>query len=161
MRSIIVLAAAATFAGGVFAQAAQSDQDHAAHHPAGASAAAPATKGAAKPSTKVAPKPAGTASAPSSMQMDTMMKSMKDMHDKMMAAKTPEERQALMDEHMKTMKDRMGMMGQMKGGQPAMAMRGKDGMPCQDEMMSKRMDMMEMMMQMMMDRDAARSTPAK
>lgn len=161
MRSIIVLAAAAMFAVGAFAQATQSDQDHAAHHPAGDAAAAPATKGAAKPSTKVAPKPAGPASTPSSMQMDAMMKSMKDMHNKMMAAKTPEERQTLMDEHMKTMKESMGLMGQMKGGQPAMGMSSKEGMPCQDNMMSKRMDMLEMMMQMMMDRDAARSMPAK
>lgn len=161
MRSITALAAAAMFAGGALAQAAQSDQDHTAHHPAGAPAAAPATKGAAKHSVKVAPKPAGTANAPSSMQMDAMMNSMKDMHDKMMAAKTPEERQALMDEHMKTMKDGMDMMGQMKGGQPSMGMRGKEGMPCQDDMMSKRMDMMEMMTKMMMDREAARSMPAK
>ena len=78
------------------------------------------------------------------------MKSMKEMHVKMMAAKTVEERQALMGEHMKTMQDGMSMMGQMKGE------RGGGMSP---DAMAKRMDMMEMMMQMMMDREAAR-TPA-
>ena len=87
------------------------------------------------------------------------MKSMKEMHAKMMAAKTVEERQALMGEHMKTMQDGMAMMGQMKGGQGGNAMGG--GMPMGSEMMGKRMDMMEMMMQMMMDREAVRSAPMK
>ena len=35
------------------------------------------------------------------------MKAMCDMHEKMMAAKTPEERQAMMDERMKTMPPEM------------------------------------------------------
>ena len=77
------------------------------------------------------------------------MKSMKEMHAKMMAAKTVEERQALMGEHMKTMQDGMAMMGQMKGEKSGMS----------PDAMGKRMDMMEMMMQMMMDREAAH-TPA-
>jgi hypothetical protein len=78
------------------------------------------------------------------------------MHEKMMAAKTPEERQALMAEHMKVMRDGMGMMGQMKapGGKGANS-------PASPEMMGKRMDMMEMMMQMMMDREAARAPAGK
>ena len=77
------------------------------------------------------------------------MKSMKEMHAKMMAAKTVEERQALMGEHMKTMQDGMAMMGKMKGEKSGMS----------PDAMGKRMDMMEMMMQMMMDREAAH-TPA-
>lgn len=81
------------------------------------------------------------------------MKSMQEMHDKMMAAKTPEERQALMADHMKAMQGGMGMMGQMRGAQ--------GGTSTSPEMMAKRMDMMEMMMQMMMDREAARSAPMK
>lgn len=93
---MLVLAAAATLAAGALAQAAQSDKDHAAHHPAGASAPAPSAKAPAKPAARAAQKPAPAASAPSSAQMGSMMKSMRDMHDKMMAAKTPEERQALM-----------------------------------------------------------------
>lgn len=137
MRSVFVLAFAAALSTGALAQ---SDKEHAAHHPEGASA--PAAKGTAK----AAP------AAPT--QMDMQMKSMQEMHEKMMATKTPEERQALMTEHMKSMQGGMAMMGQMK----APDAKGS-GKPMSPEMMGKRMDMMEMMMQMMMDREAAR-TPA-
>ena len=102
-------------------------EDHAAHHPPGASAATPA--------------------APTPGQMDSMMKSMQEMHDKMMAAKTPEERTKLMQEHMKLMHEGMTMMGQMRGGKGSRDGRGMSGgMPMGHEMMVKRMDMMEMMM---------------
>ncbi|MEO6743513.1 MAG: hypothetical protein ABIN08_03410 [Caldimonas sp.] len=134
MRSILVLAAAAVLATGALAQA---DKDHAAHHPPGAPAPASA-----------APK------APTRVQMDMQMKAMRDMHDKMMAAKTAEERQALMAEHMKTMHDGMAMMGQMKGAMGGKGSPGMDGgMATSPEVMGKRMDMMETMMQMMMDRE--------
>jgi len=66
-------------------------------------------------------------------------------------ALTVEERQALMGEHMKAMQDGMSMMGQME--------REKSGMS--PDAMGKRMDMMEMMMQMMMDREAARTPASK
>ncbi|MDP3651794.1 MAG: hypothetical protein Q8R67_08935 [Rhodoferax sp.] len=94
--------------------------------------------------------------------MDKQMKAMREMHEKMMNAKTPEERNALMAEQMKVMQEGMGMMGGMgmgmgmgaKGGMDADAMKG--GMPTDMEsrtqMMEKRMDMMQSMMQMMMDR---------
>ncbi|HEX6703779.1 MAG TPA: hypothetical protein VF169_03385 [Albitalea sp.] len=124
------------------AQAPASDQDHAAHHPAGASAPAPAPK---------APTSKPQKAAPSSTASDTTMKSMRAMHDKMMAAKTAAERQALMADHMKAMQDGMAMMGQMKGEKAGMS----------SEAMAKRMDMMEMMMQMMMDREAAHAPAAK
>ena len=88
--------------------------------------------------------------------MDMQMKSMREMHEKMMAAKTPEERQALMADHMKAMHDGMAMMGQMK----APGDKG-GGMPIHGDMMAKRMDMMEMMMQMMLDREAARAPSGK
>ena len=139
MRSILALALAAAFSTGVLAQ---SDKEHAAHHPEGASA--PGASAAAG---------AGTA-APA--QMDRQMKSMQQMHEKMLAATTPEERQALMSEHMKSMQGGMAMMGQMKapdaeGGSKSMS----------PEMMGKRMDMMEMMMQMMMDREGATAPAGK
>ena len=137
MRSVFVLAFAAVLSTGVLAQ---SDKEHAAHHPEGASA----------PAANVTPKAAAVAPAP----MEVQMKSMQEMHEKMMAAKTPEERQALMTEHMKSMQGGMSMMGQMKA--PDAKGGGKSMSP---EMMGQRMDMMEMMMQMMMDREAAR-TPA-
>jgi hypothetical protein len=65
------------------------------------------------------------------------MKAMQEMHQKMQGAKTPAERAALMDEHMKTMRSGMGMMRQM----------GPNRQP-----MENHMEMMEQMMQMMMDR---------
>lgn len=106
--------------------------EHAAHHPPGAAA----------------PSSASVPASPA--QMDEQMKAMREMHEKMMAAKTPEARAALMKDHMKTMQDGMAMMGRMKDGM------GGD-MRVGPQMMGKRMDMMEMMMQMIMDREAARS----
>jgi hypothetical protein len=72
-------------------------EDHAAHHPPGA--AAPAT--------------------PS--QTDSMMKSMQDMHDKLMTAQSPEGRSKLMQEHMKLMQDGAGCMGGAKAMKPPAA----------------------------------------
>ena len=45
--------------------------------------------------------------------MDAQMKTMQGMHDKMMAAKTPEERSKLMAEHMKSMQSMQSMMQMM------------------------------------------------
>jgi hypothetical protein len=115
------------------------EQDHATHHPPGAAAAGPAS--------------------PTPVQMDSRMKSMQEMHDRMMAAKTPDERTRLMQEHMKLMQDNMAMMGQMRSGKGGMGMGGS--MPMSPEMMGKRMDMMEMMMKMMMDREAMKAPAAK
>ena len=49
--------------------------------------------------------------AGSTSEYDQQMKTMQDMHQKMVAAKTPEERAALMKDHMRTMQDGMAMMG--------------------------------------------------
>jgi hypothetical protein len=77
------------------------------------------------------------------------MKAMQSMHDKMLAAKTPEERNALMTEQMKLVQSGMGMMGRMGPG----AMAGKPGdMAARQGMMEQHMDMMQSMMQMMIDR---------
>ena len=117
---------------------ATSHENHDGHHPASAASA---------PAAKTPPGMAG---------MDAQMKSMREMHNKMMAAKTPEERSALMAEHMKTMKDGMTMMSGMSSG----GMAGMQGdMSTRHQMMEKRMEMMESMMQMMMDRMPV--TPAK
>jgi hypothetical protein len=105
---------------------------HAAHHPTDSTASKAA--------------PAG---------YEQQMKRMQEMHQKMAAAKTPEERAALMKEHMKAMHEGMAMTGQMRGG-----MMG-GGMPMSPEMMGKRMDMMEMMMQMMMDREGMKPPSAQ
>ena len=119
------------------------------HHPAGAA-----------PPAAARPLPGKT--TPEMARMDNHMKSMREMHDKMMAAKTPEERNALTAEHMKVMQEGMalmngmspGGMGGMKGGMGAM----KGGVDTHYQMMEKRMEMMQSMMQMMMDRLPA---PAK
>jgi hypothetical protein len=113
--------------------------------------------------------------------MDESMKRMHEMHDRMMQAKTPEERNALMAEHMKTMRDGMAMMGNM-GGPGGMGGMGHgmghemghemgrdkgaadcsaDAMASHQRMMGKRMDMMQSMMEMMMDRLPAQAPPTK
>jgi hypothetical protein len=78
-------------------------------------------------------------------RMDEYMKAMHEMHDRMRGAKTPEERNTLMAEHMKLMRDGMAMMGGMGPGATS------GDMATRQQMMEKRMEMMQSMMQMMMD----------
>ena len=129
---------------------AATDDEHKGHHPAGAASGTAAKAAPAKPNVDM-------------MRMDTQMGSMREMHNKLVAAKSPDERKALMAEHMKTMQDSMtmmngmslggmggmgGMKGEMKGGM-------KGDMTAHHQMMDKRMEMMQSMMQMMMDRMSA------
>jgi hypothetical protein len=115
--------------------------------------------------TSTTPMP-GMASPPTAMaermsKMDAHMKAMREMHDKMARARTPEERNALMPEHMKLMQEGMAMMGGMgPGGTRGMGGLGamSGDMAGHQQMMEKRMEMMQSMMQMMMDRMPA--TPA-
>ncbi len=76
--------------------------------------------------------------------MHDHMKDMQAMRDKMMNAKTPAERQALMAEHTKTMHEGMAMMKGMKD----MPM----DMSKHHQMMEMCMDLMQTMMEMMMQR---------
>jgi len=99
------------------------DKDHALHHPPTASAA---------------------------MKSDRQMAQMREMHQKMMAAKTPQERQALMAEHMKAMQGGMSMMCQMGAAAPAPS----------GNTMERCMAMKDMTIQMMQDRERAQ-TPAR
>jgi hypothetical protein len=89
--------------------------------------------------------------------LNSKIKTMQEMHEKMMNAKTPEERKALMAEHMKIMQDGMKTMSMM-GGAGMAGMQGQKQMPGNmnehHQMMEKRMEMMETMMQMMIDRMA-------
>ena len=114
--------------------------EHAGHHPEGA---------------------AGTTPAPA--RYEQQMKKMQEMHQKMAAAKTAGERSALMRDHMKTMHDGMGMMGQMRAGMiGGKGMEsGKGAMPMDPAAMQRRVDMMEMMMQMMMDREGVKPPATK
>ena len=139
--------------------------EHKAHHPAGAAPAAASRSVPGKTTPEMA-------------QMANQRKAMQEMHDKMMAAKTPEERSALMPEHMKTMQEGMSMMkgmgamsgmGGMSGSGAMGAMGGTGGtagpkippanMTERHTMMEQRMDMMQAMMEMMADR--LPQTPAK
>ena len=93
-------------------------------------------------------------------QMDDRMTKMQALHDKMTSATTPEERQTVMDEQRKEMQGGMAMMSpMMQGG----AMMGQKGKPAdantQMQMMQKRMDMMQMMMQTMMDQQGMMAGP--
>ncbi len=86
-------------------------------------------------------------------RMDAHISSMQEMRRKMMAARTPEERNALMAEHMKTMREGMAMMNAMSsGGMGGMKGAMAPDMAMHHQMMEKRMAMMGEMMQMMMDR---------
>jgi hypothetical protein len=117
---------------------AQTIAEHDAHHPAAAAAAS-------APAANTTPNKSKIAMA----GIDSQMNSMQEMHNKMMAAKTPEDRNALMPEHMKSMQDGLAMMNGMSSG-------GMSGMPkdmaTRHQMMEKHMEMMHSMMQMMMDR---------
>lgn len=139
---IALVMAAATFG-------AQANEAH--HQDA---SAAVVTKKAAKPTAK---KVAASKVTPSNKQMDMQMEKMNAVHAKMAAAKTPEERQAAMQEGMAVMRDSMGMMKQMhmercQGGMSNMRMM-KDMKPGDDmpmkSMMQGDMRMMDMMMQML------------
>jgi hypothetical protein len=95
------------------------------------------------------------------------MRTMQEMHQRMQAARTPAERQALMAEHMKVMQSGMDMMSRMGEGPPAGnpptapgatpgmgGMGGMGGMMAMHANMEQRMALMEKMMQMMVDREA-------
>lgn len=141
--SILGTVAATTMAPSVWAA---NDGQHDSHHPAASTTihvaqASPATPGM------------GMGMGGSAMMSGSadQMKAMQAMHDRMLAAKTPEERNALMAEQMKLMQSGMGMMGRMAPG----AMAGKPGdMAARQGRIEQRMDMMQSMMQMLMDRTA-------
>jgi hypothetical protein len=115
----------------VFAQSADEHKDH---HPA-----APATAVMASKTMS------GSTTTSQLAAMDQHMNAMQAMHEKMMAAKKPADRQKLMAEHMKLMQDGMSMMRQMDHQNMNMNMADRQ------QMMEKRMNMMQSMMRMMMD----------
>ncbi len=145
VRTISIFSAVAVTTIAMSAWAA-SDAQHDSHHPANTATIQVAQATAASPGMGMGM--GGMAAMPGQAEQ---MKAMQAMHDKMMAAKTPEERNAMMAEHMKVMQNGMSMMGRMGPG----AMAGKPGdMAARQGMMEQRMDMMQSMMQMMMDRMA-------
>ena len=139
MKLIRPLTLALAFAAvGVPTWAAQDDL-HKGHHPAGTASAA-------------ATKPVSGKTSPDRARMANQTKAMQVMHDKMMATKTPEERSALMAEHMKSMQEGMDMMKGMGGvGGMAGPKSPATSMAERQTMMEQRMDMMQTMMEMMVD----------
>ena len=160
LRHTVLSIAIAAASFGTFAQ---TDAEHTQHHapiPAKKTIKASATKSPSMPNEAMG-------------AMDGKIKAMREMHEKMMAAKTPEERKALMADHMKAMQDGMSMMEKMDsmggmsmmGDMKGMASKGpdakKNGMSMDmmehHDAMQKRMEMMTTMMQMVMDRLPASS----
>ena len=98
-------------------------------------------------------------------QMQENMKKMQQQMEKIRATSDPKERQKLMQEHMQSMQENMKAMHGMGG--PMMMADKKGGMTEGDmmkrhEMMEKRVDMMQMMMeQMMQHNQAIESMPGK
>ena len=92
----------------------------------------------------------GMATPERTAAMDGQMKTMRDMHTKMMNAKTPDERQALMGEHMKAMQGGMGMMKGMSGMSDSTGMQAD--MAQRHTNMAQHTAMMQMMMDMMSQR---------
>ncbi|UUZ76087.1 hypothetical protein LP414_32565 [Polaromonas sp. P1(28)-13] len=138
-HTILTVALAAASIGSL----AQTAAEHTQHHPN--------TVVVGQASTKQAAPPARPGSVDQMAAMDSQMKAMREMHEKMVNAKTSEERNALMAEHMKAMQEGMAMMNMMGG--PGMGGKPMPGtMNERQRMMEKRMDMMQSMMQMMMDR---------
>ena len=124
---------------------------------ASAQDAKPSTPSAARASTQ-----SGSAMSMDSRmsQMEQHMQRMQALHERMTNASTPEERQKVMEEQRNEMQSGMAMMNQtMQGGgmmggagSGMMAHKGEPAdVNAQMEMMHKRMDMMQMMMQTMMD----------
>ena len=110
--------------------------------------------------------PAATAQSGSAMnmgsqmaQMDEHMQMMKALHEKKMAATTPEARRIVAERQGEEMQACMGMVSQMHGGEMMggagggmMAQKGTlPDATAQMQMVQKRMEMMEMRMQTMMD----------
>jgi hypothetical protein len=175
MKSLlsVALGLALCTAGAGATRAAEPEDAHKGHHPAPAAVTSP-TAVAPAPTTPVANQaPAASASPMAKDKVDAQLERMHEMHDRMAKATTPAERKALMTEHMQAMQDGMKMMHQMsmppmdgnetEGGMPMGAMTGGDasggmphamgeGMKAHHDAMHKRMQMMEAMMQMMMDR---------
>ncbi|QHE86128.1 hypothetical protein [Hydrogenophaga sp. BPS33] len=88
--------------------------------------------------------------ADSAPVMQEHLEHMQTMRDKMSRAQSPQERQALMEEHMKAMRNGMDSLKRMEGlhGKPGPAMDFSQ----RQQRMEAQMDMMQTMMDMMLQR---------
>jgi len=104
-------------------------------------------------------------------QMDAHMQTMHAFHEKLQKV-SPDERQALMSDHHELMQESMKMMRMASERMQGMGMMGgmhgqaaknhsTESSAAHHTMMLKRMDMMQSMMQMMMDRMPAPNSPSQ
>ncbi len=108
-----------------------------------------------------APAPEATAPAPTPQDLQNRMQQMSEQMARIHSTQDPAERQRLMQAHMQSLNAGMMMMGQaMRGGMGAGQAQGQqckpddaacrlDRMQAQQDMMGRRMGMMQMMMQQM------------
>lgn len=131
-RTVAILLSLAAASAAAMAQ----DVHHSPHHPAGPASAPPRHD-------------IGTPAGVTAMvRMNAQMRAMQVMHEKITAAKTPAERDALMPEHMKLMQEGMSML---RGMTPAKSKSGAGNPGARQQILEKRIDMMESMMQMLVD----------
>jgi hypothetical protein len=109
----------------------------------------PPAPASADQATHHPPSAASAAPAPADRMamMDAHMKAMREMHEKMSRASTPEERQALMAQHIKLMHEGMARMGGM--GMGGMKGAGPAGAVSTPTDIAARQDMLEKRMDMM------------
>lgn len=146
------------------------------HHPeqkeTASTPSAPLNTKTQKKQASLAPKSAATSGqAGMSMEMMANMEKMQQQMEKIQATSDPKERQKLMQEHMQAMQENMkamrGMCGPMGSGQPGGMSMGKHkdmkggDMMKQHDMMEKRMDMMQMMMEQMVQHQKAQESAPK
>lgn len=142
------------------------------HHPDQKKAAsAPASADVKASQNKTSDKPKSSASAQAGMPMMENMEKMQRQMEKIKAESDPKERQKLMHEHMQTMQENMRAMHGMGG--PMMMCNDQHGsmakgdhhdkadgdMMKHHDMMAKRMDMMQMMMEQMLEHQNAMPGP--
>ncbi|MDR4126715.1 MULTISPECIES: hypothetical protein [Alcaligenaceae] len=158
MRKIRLIASTIILSSASALSFAQTTDEHNAHHPGGTG----------NNETSISDKSLAADPALLKQKMDTHMKAMNTFHENLQKA-TPDERRALMSEHHDLMQEGMKLMGMASAGMQGMGMMGsmhsqtgKDPSAAppgaHHEMMLKRMDMMQGMMQMMMDRMPAAAT---
>lgn len=104
----------------------------------------------AQPDSAASKPPAATRPSDRMAMMDAHMKAMRDMHEKIARSRTPEERNALMAEHMKLMQEGMAMMNGMgSSGMGEMMGGGMQAGVGTPADMARRQQMMEKRMEMM------------
>lgn len=90
------------------------------------------------------------AQTPGNAEMADMMRRMQTLHQQIRAAKTPAERAALMDQHLKLINEGVMTLQQLHSG---------SGQQTAMHVMQDRMDMMAMLMRMMVDREGMAAAP--